>query len=90
LKKQTHQKFRTNHSLPLKEESIPTSVVSSTENKDLFFPKPIQDSTEMIIPNIHFLSSPPFLVKKETTYIFFYRAHLAQDVDIDFDSKNRL
>ena len=78
--------------MPLqKEETSPiTPLVPKKDENELVFPKEIPDSTQMIVPNINFLSSPPFFVKKEKSYIYFYRTHLAQDVDVDYDPDNML
>ena len=65
-------------------------MVPKKEENELVFPKEIPESTQMIVPNINFLSSPPFFVKKEKSYIYFYRTHLAQDVDVDYDPENML
>ncbi len=43
-----------------------------------------------LIPDVNFLATPPFFVRKEDRYVYFYRLHLAQDIDVDYDEENRL
>ena len=56
----------------------------------MLVPEPFGAESHFIVPNINHLATPPFTVILEDKYVYFYRLHLAQDLDIDFDSKERL
>jgi len=54
------------------------------------FPVPHGDGGCVIAPNINFLATPPFVVKQPDKYVYFYRLHLAQDLDVDYDCDKKL
>jgi len=98
LKEAAHKKFLNSHTAEKfekggkdgKDEKGEKSFKECREEGLLLFPKPFGAQGSYIAPNVNFLATPPFMVKKESVYVYFYRLHLAQDLDIDYDENHRL
>ncbi len=85
IKEESHKTFLENNLK--KKENI---NYCDSNNSSSLFPDTQADGESVIVPNINFLAPPPFFVKRVEKYVYFYRLHLAQDLDVDYDSENRL
>jgi len=85
IKEESHKTFLENNLK--KKENINNC---DSNNSSSLFPETQADGESVIVPNINFLAPPPFFVKRVEKYVYFYRLHLAQDLDVDYDSENRL
>jgi len=81
MKEEAHQKFVAANNSKEKTEG---------HKEQSLFPVPHGDGGCVIAPNINFLATPPFVVKQPDKYVYFYRLHLAQDRDVDYDYDKKL
>jgi hypothetical protein len=84
IKEESHRNFLKANQVKKEEEE------SESESEDFSLFPHTSESGVVTVPNINFLATPPFFVQKPDKYVYFYRLHLAQDLDIDYDSDNRL